>query len=67
MDKIVLDEIRTQQLKSKLYYAGWNNRERTKLLQFLTTYQPTLDDIAGLDRKRLEFARYLVRIGKIKG
>ncbi len=66
MDKIVQDGVRAQQLRGKLYFTGWRWNEIEHLLQFLSTHPPTLEDLAGLDRKRLEFVRYLVQTGRIK-
>ena len=54
MENSVLDAVKIQQLRGQLYWVGWRQCEIEHLLRFLEEHPPTLEDIAGLDMKRLE-------------
>jgi hypothetical protein len=47
--------------------AGWTLPEIERLRRYLQTRQPTQLDRAEMDTRRLEFARWLVRTGRITG
>jgi hypothetical protein len=47
--------------------AGWTLPEIERLRRYLQTHQPNQLDRAEMDTRRLEFARWLVRTGRITG